>query len=293
MAEPWALPKTGIFVKVFIAMPLYTDAAANARAVQNAIAYNGLQVPFAFEPFGSSLLPKGFNHLWAQALAGKFDLFAMVHGDIVPQPGWAQTLLGLLEEHQADVIAAVAPIKNGKGYTSGGIGDPENTWTPLLRFTMRELQSMPETFSAADIGWNGYPLLVNTGCWMADLRKPWCRETHEDGSLKASFQINSRVMYDREAGKYSVETESEDWYFSRRLHELGCKVMATQAVKLEHYGMVTWPNHGTWGRDHDELVDRKHIMPHVQSTTNGNGRARPKEVANGNERSKSCRPKAI
>lgn len=252
-------------MKVFIAMPLYADAAANAWAVQNAVARNGLQVPYAFEPFGSSLLPKTFNHLWAQALANRYDLFVMLHGDVIPAPGWAATLLRLLEEHEADMVSATVPIKNGKGYASCGIGDPDNPWVPLFRFTMRELQSMPETFTAADIGWDGYPLLVNTGCWMADLRKPWSRETHADGSLKASFEINSRVVYDRQAEKFRVETESEDWYFSRRLHGLGCKVMVTQAVNLDHYGTAKWPNHGDWGRDHDELADREHVMPPTQA----------------------------
>ena len=256
-------------MKVFIGMPLYTDAAANARAVQNAIAFNGLEVPYAFLPFGNSLLPKGFNHLWAHALSNDFDVFAMVHGDIAPEPGWAGALLRLLEEHEADMVSVVSPIKNDKGHASCGIGDPKNTWAPLFRFTMRQLQSMPETFSAADIGWDGYPLLANTGLWMADLRKPWARETDESGALKAYFAINSRVTYDHNTKQYCVDTESEDWFFSRKLHELGCKVMVTQAVKLDHYGTTVWPNHGTWGQEHDELASREHVIPQLQSRING------------------------
>ena len=73
----------------------------------------------------------------------------------------------------ADVVSTVLPIKDRRGVTSTAIDDPEDEWTPLRRLTMREVHRLPETFSAqADCGYPNNALLVNTGCFVLDLRKP-------------------------------------------------------------------------------------------------------------------------
>jgi hypothetical protein len=242
-------------------MPCYTDASAHVSAVQAAVGLNGLEVPYAFEAFGSSLLAKGFNSLWARALAEECDAFAMLHSDVIPQPGWAQTLLELLQEHDADLVSCIVPVKNHKGYSSCAIGDPDNPWTPLFRFTMSQLVNMPASFTATDVGWPGHPLLINTGCWIANLKKPWVHQRDEQGVLKASFAVADRITYrPDQTPRYVVESESEDWRFSRILWELGCKVMATRTIALEHYGTQAWPNQTEFGRQYDELLRRPSVL---------------------------------
>lgn len=250
--------------RIFIGMPVYSETAVSRHALQAAIAGHGLdesQYEVAFSTYVSSLLPKGFNYLWAGALSAGYDYFFMLHADVGPAENWALTLLDVLTTHEADVVSCVIPCKNPDGSTSTAIGDPDNNWTPLFRLTLTQLADYPETFTAADVGFRGYPLLINTGCWIADLNKPWCRlrDAH-DGSLLAYFEINSRIRYDAGEDHYYVETESEDWAFGRQLHELGCKVMATQAVDCIHYGTGQYPSNAVWGKPLDVLAERPHVQ---------------------------------
>ncbi len=208
-----------------------------------------------------------FNAVWCDALnafeAGEVTHFAMLHSDITPEAGWLDILLSELDRLGADLVSAVSPIKDTRGLTSSGIGDPNNRWSPLRRFTVRELLKMPETFNAAEVGYEGYPLLHNTGCWVCDLRNPLFREEEPDGSAKLFFDFARRVYrsaISREgivklgtkAGRWVFSCESEDWYFSRKLHEANANSYITRKVKLTHRGFVEYPNSAAWGTyEHD------------------------------------------
>lgn len=246
--------------KAFIGMPCYTDMCANALASKRAALENGLigVMPFAVEPAISSSLPMCFNILWAQALAGKFDYFFMLHADIVPQAGWAKVLLDILLEKEADVVSAVSPIKSNDGVFSCAVANPEHTWGPLYRFTAKGLKDMPDTFGREDTDCPDNALLVNTGCWVADLSKPWVRQRDESGALAVSFDMRHRI-YVHENGKLEPQMESEDWRFSRQLHELGCRVLATKAVHLSHRGGRGWNNNDLWGVEIDPLANREYL----------------------------------
>jgi hypothetical protein len=199
---------------------------------------------------GQSLLANGFNYLWVDALRGGYDYFVMLHADVEPRPGWLDILVDELEAHEADVVSCVIPIKGPYGITSTGIGQRDDPWHLLRRLTMHEIVRLPETFSAEDAGYPDHPLAVNTGCWVADLRKDWCRETDNDGVLKASFSIDDRIIQDGDDWK--VECRPEDWRWSRQLWEMGCKVLATRKVQLIHHGDGQYQNSQAWGRwDHD------------------------------------------
>lgn len=191
-----------------------------------------------------------FNVLWAAALnafeQGSATHFAMLHTDVIPQAGWLDTLLEELDDRKADLCSAVIPIKDSRGATTTGIGDPRDSWTPFRRFTVREMLSMPETFSASEVGYDGWPLLHTSGLWVADLSRDVFRQTGPDGSLYAIFEFQRRIAR-RDDGKWEVACESEDWYFSRRLWELGANTIVTRKVSLRHKGAVEYANDEPWG----------------------------------------------
>lgn len=190
------------------------------------------------------------NALWVDALnnaeRGGCTHFAMLHSDILPDPGWLDTLMCELDDTGADLVSAVAPLKDTRGLTSAGIGDAENPWAPFRRFTMRELMEMPETFSIADTPHTDRYLLHNTGCWACDLRSPLFYAEDEHRCLHAFFNFPLRAR--RHADGHLVhERESEDWFFSRKLAELGARTLITRKVGLKHVGSMEFGNTEPWG----------------------------------------------
>lgn len=189
-----------------------------------------------------SLLAFGFNQLWAIALSmfdkGLISHFAMLHADIDPQPCWVDDLLQVMEEHAADVVSVVVPIKDGKMETSTAIDDPRTMWEPLRKIGVEETHRLPETFSAADCGHPGHALLINTGCWLVKLGD-WARPPHFLG-----FTIQDKIVirdeHQANESKYKVFVSPEDWNFSRDAHRLGLKVRATTRVQVRHWGSGAW-----------------------------------------------------
>ena len=189
----------------------------------------------------------GFNALWLDALnsGDRYTHFAMLHADIVPEGFWVDTLIGELDRTGVDLVSTVVPIKDARGLTTTGIGDPDDPWSPLRRFTVRECLAFPETFDAADAGYPGMPLLHNHGCFVADLRRPVFQTTNPDGSLKVSFAFPRRSV--KVSGNWVVQAESEDWFFSRMLHEAGGRSVATRKIRLRHLGAMEFTNFDPWG----------------------------------------------
>lgn len=193
----------------------------------------------------TSLLANGFNSVWATALQGDYTHFAMLHADIRPEPYWVDTLLRELRSTGADLVSAVMPIKDERGLTSTAIGHPGTCWSPYRRLTMQEIMQLPATFTAADAGYPDMPLLVNTGCWLADLRNPKWKETDEEGQLKCYFTIRDRIL--KTENGYICHTQPEDWFFSAKMHENGLRAVATRKVQAGHYSDFAWPNYAPWG----------------------------------------------
>ena len=198
------------------------------------------------------------NALWVTALnAAKHDgvtHFAMIHADVVPEldQDWVAVMLEEMETAGASFISVAIPIKDGRGLTSCGIGDPEDAWNPHRRFTMRELYTFPETFTEKEVGYEGWPLIHNSGLIMANLRDPVFRKTKPDGELSIWFEFRKRC-YMTDDGTAKLKGESEDWNFSRRLWENNVKSCITRKVRIRHYGSMGFPNTYAWGEfDHDE-----------------------------------------
>ncbi len=212
-----------------------------------------------------------FTTLWARALnkyeAGGCTHAAMLHSDITPGVGWIDVLMDELEERGLDFISVGCPTKDRRGVLNGGIGSTNNRWGPWRRLTVKELLRLPGTFDLDDLKRLGFcagddkVLLHNTGCWVADLRRPCFRAVYEDtgvepgdqhyhekGDLKAWFDFPTRIRRDQKSGLWISLRESEDWFFSRQLHKLGAKTAITRKVSLGHEGKAVFRNDEPWGQ---------------------------------------------
>jgi hypothetical protein len=168
----------------------------------------------------SSLLAYGFNQLWVNAVQSRPGVthFAMVHADIVPEARWLDKMLRLMREKGADILSAVAPIKDGSGDTSTALDEP-------LRPRRLPYAEICRRWQAT---WTDPLLLVNTGLMLVDLSWP--------GVDKVWFTIADRI--DWSSGEPHIGVLPEDWGFSRMARQHGAKIWATREIALTHYGTV-------------------------------------------------------
>ncbi len=213
-----------------------------------------------------------FTTLWARALnkaeSGGCTHAAMLHSDVTPQAGWIDILMDEMNELDLDFISVGCPTKDQRAVLNGGIGIESNRWGPWRRLTVREFLKLPSTFGLDDLNRLGFcgknvadkVLLHNTGCWVADLRKPVFKTVYEDsgvdpgdqhyhekGDLKAWFDFPTRIRRDEKTGLWISLRESEDWFFSRQLHKIGAKTRITRKVALNHEGSGDYRNDHEWG----------------------------------------------
>ena len=220
--------------KIYLALPSYDGTYRTGALVGslNASRHHDVQAL----PGGGSLLPKCFNQHWATAVsAGKWDLFVMLHADIWPEPFFVDKLVHLLAHHQADVVSCMVPMKDSRSIYSTSMWLPGNL-EPHYRLGDEDKRNLPGTFSSEHvnriIGVQGQ-LLVNTGCWIARLRQPWNKQVW--------FEFTDSIDWDWEGtGEAKVVNVAEDWNFSKKLHSLGCTVLATQEIAIDHHGNTKW-----------------------------------------------------
>ncbi len=187
----------------------------------------------------NSILDHTFNRLWSMSLnlrAKGVTHFAMIHDDICPPHGWLDVLLAELFRTRADVVSAVVPIKSHDGLTSTAI-ETADVWLPR-RLTMHEVYDLPETFGDDEAGGE---LLLNSGRWVCDLRKPWVDEPEP-----LVFQTLNRIVRD-DKGEWQAQVRSEDWEFSRAARARGAKLCATRKVTPGHDGEMEYPSSHPWG----------------------------------------------
>lgn len=185
----------------------------------------------------SSLLARGFNRLWIQALelrrAGVTH-FLMIHADVVPLPGFLDRMLDIMEEKKAGVLSAVSPIKGEEGATSTAIDADQNEDHFLRKVKRLTLKEIYETFEKT-FTYEG--LLVNTGLMLVDLSKSWVEKVY--------FRIQDQVRVVE--GKLKSYTIPEDWDFSRQVRDHGGTVWATREIALKHVGHKAYMNTHVWG----------------------------------------------
>jgi len=245
--------------RVFVGFPFYEQANPGAVTGATVLASKRPEYKIRYQPKKSSFLINGFNQLWGMALAqaakGKITHWAMLHSDIVPESYWIDVCMDELEQTGAAVMSVVSPIKDSRGSTSCGI-DVDDTGYHVRRLSMHEIFGLPKTFCTADldkcgIPTNGRGLLINTGCWIADLRHPYWQDIDENRNYKFFFNVRAR-LFRNDNGEPQTEVESEDWMFSRLLHKYGVPYYATRKVKLMHFGEWPFGNDSEWGTVKDE-----------------------------------------
>ena len=249
-----------MFEKVaLLGMPAYGGPTmAAARAFFRARA-NPSTLKLTYQQ--ASLLDSNCCALWAQALnlsrAGRAPTyFAMLHADVQPPDFWLDTLIAELEDRQLDVLSAVVPIKDQHGLTSTALGGgSDDPWRCHCRLTLADVYRLPETFTAADCGHPGRPLLFNTGCFVCRFDERWARY--------CSFSSQTRIVFDEGEGRYLVEAEPEDWHFARDCHRQGLRIACTRKLSLSHRGYLDYANDRPWGDfDYDrQYLDAPSVLP--------------------------------
>jgi SAM-dependent methyltransferase len=230
--------------KVLLGMPSHGDIAVHAARALFRSTADRFDVHI-MQQIGS-LLAQNMNILWCEALnrarsGPGCDYFAMLHGDCQPEDFWLDKLIDEMEAKDLDVLGVVSPIKDQRGRTSIALARPDgNTWRVHARLTMKEVCRLPETFTSEDVG---YPLLLNTGCWV-------CR-FDEERMKKFHFEVNDRIIFNTKYERYIPECEPEDWNLSRCFHEYGLKIGATRKIKMGHRGPINFGNQEPWGDPFD------------------------------------------
>ena len=225
-------------LKLAVGLPSYDGRAVYAEPLM----YLARQVPHAVPiQVSSSLLALTFNMTLCAALkmrqTGEATHFLMLHDDIAPcGREWFMDLWQAYRDSTAQLIAAVVPVKDERGFTSTACESFPWGGKPR-RYTMTEVMKMPaETFSEPGI-------LLNTGCMLFDLREPWVDKCH--------FEVKDSIQWVN--GEPCPQSASEDWNFTRQARENGCsRIYATRAVKLVHFGRQMFPNYQAWGKPHDD-----------------------------------------
>jgi hypothetical protein len=193
-----------------------------------------------FNVEAGSLLAYNFNLLWCRALNLRQsptppDRFVMMHSDIEAESCWMDKLLDEMDRLDADVLSCVIPIKDARGLTSTGLMDPGDKH--IRRLTMGEVVNLPETFCADDTDDPGHWLMLNTGLFAVNFKKPWVEEV--------CFNIVDQIYSENK--RFWPVVLSEDWNFSRWCVARGLKIFATRKIKIIHHGLMGYPNTTAWG----------------------------------------------
>jgi hypothetical protein len=188
-----------------------------------------------------SMLPLSFNMLWCEALNLRKEgvtHFAMVHSDVAPlDDGWLTKLHRLQVKHEAHVMSSVIALKDERGQSSTGIMNVDTR--EMRKLTLEECHGIKhKTFDAARAGFPGHCLLMNSGCWIADITGDWAE--------KMCFRFHDHVFKDSE-GNWKAACVGEDWLFSIDCWRLGLRCFATTELAIEHQGVYQYPNMIAWG----------------------------------------------
>jgi hypothetical protein len=243
----------------YIAQPLHTGfgsywgswLALTRRATTR-------QVATVISPSTNSILPENFNsHLCAAVNMDdpKCTHFAMLHGDIEPQPGWLDILFDELWASKADVVSAVVPFKSMKGLTSTAIGERLPNGRPKhTKLTMADVAKLPETFGIEDTPWPDKQLWVNSGCMLFSIESPWVKEFLRSGGF--GFE----TWVEEHEGRFISQAFSEDWRMSAWCAENGVKCVATRKVQLNHWGCHAFGNVGSWGDPQYNAIKESEVV---------------------------------
>jgi len=227
--------------KVFIACPTH-DGRINIGTAQALYMLASEKYDSHIAHNNVSLINWNCNQLWCRALNMRAEhnikWFAMLHSDVIPEPLWVDKLIALAEANGLDMLSAACAIKDDSGDTSTGISNPSNNHWNMRRISIADLNIC--AILTAKHFQNGMmhseemlpKLLVNTGCCIVRLDQPW--------SEKVIFKTEERIT--KIGTFFEAHTDSEDWNFSRQVHDLGGIVGVTTLVKTKHVGGKQFSN---------------------------------------------------
>lgn len=218
-------------IKVFLGIPtgepiVYTDTAVDSEHAGG----DGVEIVVKANV---SWTGSNFNALWAMALdgrdAGQITHFAMLHSDVAPGRQWVAKLAAEMAAGGYSVVSAVVPIKDlCNDRTSTAVGSRSNPWGEVRHITSADYLRLPPTFTTADVAQSDDDvLLINNGCMLIDLRRPWCDDW--------VFQWQVRITK-RETGQRHVGFRPEDWEMARLLDARGEPYAATSVIVPSHWG---------------------------------------------------------
>lgn len=210
---------------------IVTDALPGLQRASDTIQYGVMRE-------GSSALTRNFNKLLLRCRqeTPRPTHWGLHHSDIVAEPGWLDVLMAEMKSNNADFMGTVMPIKDGNGFTTTGAFSED--FRKLKRFTMSELERMPDTFCAPP----GRALAVNTGLFIMRTDRPW----FDDLVFRFEDDIVERD------GQAMVLCRSEDWLMSEFLANRGARVFVTKKVRAHHVGVFAFPNFGWHGNTQEE-----------------------------------------
>lgn len=252
--------------KVFIGIPSHkVEILAGTKVAVQIAASKNLKIQD--QTLGLSLLAKNFNELFCTAWKRDFDYFVLLHSDImVCHPShfsggsWVDLLVKQANENGLAALSAVVPIKSQAGHTSTALQLSANNPYNMRRLTVRESNRLKQPFiNRADLcslfkvsEEKAGPLFINTGCLLMDLRNfDWA------GCRWPGFEIDDKIVWDKNRNQPQTYTVPEDWKFSRWLDDQGWAYGATNELEIHHYGTVPFINRGDWGDEQDTALGQK------------------------------------
>jgi hypothetical protein len=222
-------------MRCYLALPSYDQRywGNTLMSVLHAVE-EGTDIELFPDPLSGSVTPRVFNSGLLKAVRDDYDCLAILHADVAAQPGWLSRLWWEMREHEADVISAIVPLKDGYQWTSTAVHTNIDLYRKLLLSECHN--KLPTTFDVNAPwlqGMHAHTLLLNTGCMLMRLDRAWLYEWQ-------GFQFRSCIDWDA----LTQDTCSEDWLMSEQLSWMGgVRLMATTAVRTHHWGPKEYASH--------------------------------------------------
>lgn len=218
-----------------------------------------------------SSLGQCFNQIWSKAWNDGAEYMLMLHSDVIPYTvGYLDQMLEAMDRGNFDLLHALVPIKDMRGYTSTAVGSLNLPWSKIRRLTIRESKKLPAVFTVEDMmevfGGKGFPtgevcMLNNTGLILVKLNKgtslfPGFRQLTRVEALVPIQSVMHWVPIEQLdevpiGAKRRAMFIPEDWDFGRWCAKNGLKVGGMTSIEVGHAGRCEFTTKYMGGEDSD------------------------------------------